>query len=225
MSLSEYQKSFSDYVLTKTPSSSFDLSRYLKSDSKINGEGLEIYRRQIVFGAIDHLESVFEKVLGVLSKENFHFLCREYTYAFLPNKNTWDEFGEHFADFLGGRSELKEKPWVRDLAMAGYAEYRLLKGESIKGQKAPMPDRSLLRGHRALRFLHLGHLVFQMDKGYAEKGESFIVGSKRGEEVAFLEVPSKVWQALSHKGYDWGLWQEEALLQDLWVMGWLEASY
>ncbi|MGH7820420.1 MAG: HvfC/BufC family peptide modification chaperone [Candidatus Binatia bacterium] len=78
--------------------------------------GLTIYRRNLIFGLCRAMAATYPLCRDLLGEGNFNFLCKEYIHRFPSRVRDLGDYGERFAELLGERSEVREHPFLADVA-------------------------------------------------------------------------------------------------------------
>lgn len=145
MSLENIQREFIQYLYTPQPEEGqrSRVREWFWSENKPDpGNGLKIYRRNLVFGMLQALKDTYGFTRELLGENNFNFLGREYIYAH-PSRNTdLTLYGDGLADFLAGRPEMSAWPYLADVARLEWARDRAFYAPP---EASPGPDSGSFR--------------------------------------------------------------------------------
>ena len=124
MSLEQSQKEFMRYVYA--PKVLPDQQRrvrdlFLSEDKPDPGNGMKVYRSNLIFGMLQALKDTYPFCLALLGENNFNFLGREYIYGHPSTHSDLTHYGEGLGDFLSGRPEIKAWPFLADVAKLEWA--------------------------------------------------------------------------------------------------------
>ncbi|MGH7739126.1 MAG: HvfC/BufC family peptide modification chaperone [bacterium] len=127
MSLEKAQREFIQYLYTPKPAEAQQSQTrewFWSEDKPDPGNGLKIYRRNLVFGMLEVLKDTYSFTRELLGENNFNFLGREYIYTH-PSENTdLTLYGGGFGGFLAGRPEIAAWPYLADVARLEWARDR-----------------------------------------------------------------------------------------------------
>ncbi len=124
MSLEQSQKEFIRYVYApKVPPDQQQQIRglFLSGDKPDPGNGMKVYRANLIFGMLQALKDTYPFCLALLGENNFNFLGREYIYRHPSTNPDLTHYGESLGDFLSGRSEISPWPYIADVARLEWA--------------------------------------------------------------------------------------------------------
>jgi hypothetical protein len=127
MSLKESQRDFIQYLYAPKPTD--DQQRrarelFLSADKPDPGNGMKIYRKNLLFGMLLALEDTYPFTRALLGANNFNFLCREYIYSHPSQDSDLTVYGGELGDFLSGRPEISPWPYIADVARLEWARDR-----------------------------------------------------------------------------------------------------
>ncbi len=128
MKLAELQKKLADYIYSARPSDAArnEMKQLLSTETAIDPDtGLELYRKNLVFGIIDCLQGVFAQTRRVLGDDNFAFFVRELIYQAPSTHEDVRQYGAHLPAFLAERAELADSRWIGDMAAIEWAWHDL----------------------------------------------------------------------------------------------------
>lgn len=126
MTLSETQSKFLELVY----SPKFDAlaeawaEQHLKRGPVTTKSGFKIYRKNLVFGLCGALQKTFPFCCYLLGETNFTFLCRDYIYENPSRSSDVIDYGANFPDFLVVRGEIRDLPFLPDIARLEWAAER-----------------------------------------------------------------------------------------------------
>jgi hypothetical protein len=147
LSLETVQKEFIGYLYSPKPTEDQQAlvrSYFFDPASPDPYGGLTIYRRNLVFGIIRAMRETYGFCLALLGEKNFHFLCREYLYGHPSYDSDLIQYGGDFAQFLGGREELRDLSFIPDVAGLEWALERAFYAPPARGS-ALKPSVRLVR--------------------------------------------------------------------------------
>jgi hypothetical protein len=124
MSLEQAQKEFIRYVYTpKVPPDQQQRVRdlFLSGDKPDPGNGMKVYRSNLIFGMLQALKDTYPFCLALLGENNFNFLGREYIYGHPSTHPDLTQYGESLGGFLSGRPEINPWPFIADVAKLEWA--------------------------------------------------------------------------------------------------------
>jgi hypothetical protein len=124
MSLEQSQQEFIRYVYTPKVSPEQQQrvrDLFLSEDKPDPGNGMKVYRGNLVFGMLQALKDTYPFCLALLGENNFNFLGREYIYRHPSTRPDLTHYGESLGDFLSGRPEIKAWPFLADVAKLEWA--------------------------------------------------------------------------------------------------------
>ena len=127
MSLKESQRDFIQYLYAPKPTD--DQQRrtrelFLSEDKPDPGNGMKIYRKNLLFGMLTALQDTYPFTRALLGANNFNFLCREYIYSHPSQDSDLTVYGGELGDFLSRRDEIKTWPFLADVARLEWARDR-----------------------------------------------------------------------------------------------------
>src|ERR1700722_13792177 len=127
MSLEQTQAEFIRFVYS--PKVSDEQQRrvrdlFLSQDKPDPGNGMKVYRGNLLFGMIQALKDTYPFCLALLGENNFNFLCREYIYSHPSTHPDLTRYGESLGEFLSGRPEVGAWPFLAEVAKLEWARDR-----------------------------------------------------------------------------------------------------
>lgn len=111
------------------------------------------YQRNYFYTHLNQLNKVFLATKALLGEDNFNFFANLYVRSLRSLEANMDCYGREFPDFLSGRDELSEMPYIKSLAEIDFYWFEMPKS-SIKVEKG------------MLKFW--GHIVNGYDLGQVE---------------------------------------------------------
>lgn len=126
MTLSETQSKFLEYVYaTKVDSSAEEWAeKNFRSNPVSAKTGLKTYRKNLIFGFCGALQETYRLCDFLLGDKNFKFLCREYIYEHPSRSSDVTDYGAYFPGFLVSRKEIRDFPFLPDIARLEWARER-----------------------------------------------------------------------------------------------------
>lgn len=126
MTLSETQSKFLEVVYSPKFDSAAEAwaEQHLKRGPVAIKTGFKIYRKNLVFGLCGALQETYRFCHYLLGETNFKFLCREYIHENPSRSADVIEYGANFPDFLIVRSEIRDFPFLPDIARLEWAAER-----------------------------------------------------------------------------------------------------
>jgi len=123
-----------------------------------------VYRNNVATGLIDALAKRFPVIGRLVGVEFFRAIAIIYAEKHRPRSPVLSEWGETFADFLGGFPALEPYPYMMDVARIEWARgvaYHASDAAALTGRElvaaADAPLTSRLRLHPSVQVLRLGH--------------------------------------------------------------------
>ncbi|MCB0420417.1 MAG: putative DNA-binding domain-containing protein [Bdellovibrionales bacterium] len=115
-SLAEFQTVFAQQVLTGTPNTEL-LGTICPAGKTIGAaQAVEVHREGYYARMIEVLGDHFESLWWFLGDEDFFQLCRDYIEAHPSQEYNLNSYGLKMVEFLNDREELKEFPFLSELA-------------------------------------------------------------------------------------------------------------
>lgn len=71
-------------------------------------EGMQIYRKNLIFGLRNVLRETYPFCRALIGNYNFNYYCREYIYRYPSKDSDLNVYGENFYTFLGQQRELSQ---------------------------------------------------------------------------------------------------------------------
>lgn len=131
MTLSEIQLRFLNALYAETRV--FPLDQWTDalalSQNGSSKTGLKVYRKNLVFGLCGALEKTYPFCRYLIGEKNFKFLGREYIYAHPSKSSDIIEYGGLFPDFLTSRQEIRDFPFLHEIAKLEWARERVFYGK------------------------------------------------------------------------------------------------
>ncbi len=126
MNLSETQSKFLELVYAPKSDSSAEewAERHLRRIEVNAKTGLKIYRKNLIFGFCGALQETYRFCRALLGDKNFKFLSREYVYEHPSKSSDVTDYGAYFPDFLISRNEVRDFPFLPDIARIEWATER-----------------------------------------------------------------------------------------------------
>lgn len=117
-SLKELQISFSDAVYDNKYNS---LSELIKGREINNSSRIKIYQDNVLITLYNTLKNCFPSVCNLVDEQFFKYAVNEYIKVNKPKSGNLDDYGDNFADFLANMKELKDFPYIEDVAKLEWA--------------------------------------------------------------------------------------------------------
>lgn len=114
MNLEEFQRRFQASLLVDRAEDSVSLAAAMMPES--SHRGLDVHRRNLVFGVVSVLKHRFPRCVRVLGQANFRFFARQYALTQPPRGRELASIASGFADFLRDRPELAELEEISAIA-------------------------------------------------------------------------------------------------------------
>jgi hypothetical protein len=147
MRLSDLQRTFTDYIYCAKPSDedTAQVLKLLSTSTRINPhKGLEVYRKNLIFGILDCLKEIFPQTRCVLGDDNFAVFVRDLIYQAPSSNADLRQYGEKLPEYLAKRTELDELAWVVDVARVEWIwnelAYANSREERLLGSPWPLAD-------------------------------------------------------------------------------------
>ncbi len=249
MSLEQIQNEFMGYLYAPQPTpeqQSHIRDLFLSLESPDPHGGMKIYRHNLVFGLIGVLKETYVFSGVLLGARNFKFFCREFLYQNPSRNQDLIQYGEGFGDFLSGRDELKNLPFIPEVARLEWALERafyaspelgpaLAPQKDLAGEESQNPGwklkssvqlvRSTYRIHEAwLRFHEQG--IEKIEGSLFKSGvENLVVWAEEGvPRVTPVNDPVAQWLEAAALGKDSGLLKDslEEIFHFVSRQGWIK---
>jgi hypothetical protein len=148
--IERYQRELLDYVYAPRQGSlPPSLAAQAASPDRL-GLGLTIHRRNLVFGLCRAMAETYPLCRDLLGEGNFNFLCKQYIHRFPSRVRDLSDYGERLGDFLAGREEVRDHPFLADLARLEWLAARALRLPPSAGLEKGGLSLPANRGARAL---------------------------------------------------------------------------
>jgi len=158
--MDDYKNKLSDHIY-RVGSDEQDLKVFRGGYPVSVDLGLEIYRKNLIFGFLQTLQGIFPATEVVLCVDNFKFFVREYIYKYPSTSHDLSNYGEEFPFFLSTRTEVSHWPWLRDLAALEWYWAKL-------GLSQPSSEVTGVRVHPGVILLEVGFDVLAFWKLFDE---------------------------------------------------------
>jgi len=117
-SLKELQTAFSDAVYDSEYS---PLSEMIKDRVLDNSDRIKIYQDNVLVTLHNTLENCYPSVCNLVDEQFFKYAVNEYIKENKPKSGNLDDYGDNFAEFLSNMKELKDFPYIEDVAKLEWA--------------------------------------------------------------------------------------------------------
>ncbi len=115
-SLGRYQRALLDELYAeRADASSFASAAGAIVDAQFL-RGLTVHRRNLVFTICRAMSESYPLCKELVGEANFNFLCREYLMRHPSRSFDLGDYGAAFPEFLGERAEVRDFPFLADLA-------------------------------------------------------------------------------------------------------------
>jgi len=216
--LERYQRELLDYVYAPSPREPPPLlARHVKTSARI-ALGLTVYRRNLIFGLCRAMAETYPVCHDLLGEGNFHFLCKQYIHRFPSRARDLGGYGERFADFLAEREEVRDLPFLADLARLEWLADRALRlppTASLEEDELSLPAhgeervRRLTRLRRSVLLLRARFTILDAWRDHQNggldairgetlrpRGQHLLVWSREGRPYA-AEVDPELWREIA----------------------------
>ncbi len=216
--LERYQRELLGYVYAPSPG---DPPPSLATEAKTPLDrlalGLTIYRRNLIFGLCRALAEVYPLCRELLGEGNFNFLGKQYVHRFPSHARDLGDYGERFPDFLARREEVRDYPFLSDLARLEWLADRALRlppttwldGDLALPAGGEERNRRLARLRRVTLPLRVHFTILDVWRDYQSGGcgairaetlqpgaQHLLVWSRKGRPQA-TDVDPRLWRKIA----------------------------
>ncbi|HVM31610.1 MAG TPA: DNA-binding domain-containing protein [bacterium] len=176
MSLDDSQKEFIRFLYAPRPDPGQKArvrEMFLREDKPDPGNGMKVYRNNLVFGILQALQDTYGFTRALLGANNFNFLGREYLYANPSRHSDLTVYGGGFGDFLAGRAEVAAWPFLADVARLEWARDRAFYAppqEAPRFFPAKLQPGTSLQIRRSLTLIQSPYGLLEPFELFKEKG-------------------------------------------------------
>ncbi len=166
--LPEFQQMFCDALRSQDPPPQALLDEI--EDEGLGVERFNVYRNNFIVLNGDALADMYPVIKCLVGDEAFRMLATAYVHAFPPMERALLLYGDSFADFLEGITELSGAPYLADVARIEYAWTAAYHAEDAPRldeiQMASIPVDTLgdlhLRPHPSIHFISSQYPVYRI---------------------------------------------------------------
>jgi hypothetical protein len=217
--LERYQRELLGYVYAPSPGEPpASIAAQSKTPSERLALGLTIYRRNLIYCLCRALAETYPLCRDLLGEGNFNFLGKQYVHRFPSRVRDLGDYGERFADFLAQREEVRDHPFLSDLARLEWLAdraVRLPRAAWLDERDLALPAsgeeraRRLARLRRAVLPLRVRFTVLDVWRDYQRGGcdairaeslrpgaQHLLVWSRKGRPQA-TEADPKLWREIA----------------------------
>lgn len=170
--LERYQRAFLEQLYAeRAEAGSFASAAGASADARFH-RGLDVHRRNLVFTICRAMSESYPLCRDLLGEANFRFLCREYLRRHPSRSFDLGEYGAAFPELLAEREEVRDFPFLADLARLEWVSERA----------------SRLRSGGVLS-LRTRFTVFEAWSGYQRSG----IDGVRAETIRAGEERLQIW--------------------------------
>ncbi|HET9870518.1 MAG TPA: DNA-binding domain-containing protein [bacterium] len=158
---------------------------FLSPDRPDPGNGLKVYRRNLLFGMLQALKDTYGFTRALVGENNFNFLGREYIYANPSRHPDLTAYGGDFAAFLRGRAEVAAWPFLADVAALEWARDRAFYAGPPVAEGVLAPSLSLVESAYGIlgpfELFQKGGLAALPQDPFRSGPEALVVWAEAGE--------------------------------------------
>ncbi|MGH7860286.1 MAG: HvfC/BufC family peptide modification chaperone, partial [Candidatus Binatia bacterium] len=180
--------------------------------------GLAIYRRNLIFGLCRAMAGNYPLCRDLLGEGNFGFLCKQYVHDFPSRVRDLGDYGERFAELLAERSEVREYPYLVDVARLEWLCERAIRlpreAWLERGELAADDEANRARVARSVLLLRTTYTIVDLWSDHRRGGveairpeticpepQHLVVWSEAGSPQV-SELGPELWGALAEKRKD-----------------------